>query len=121
MSKLKIAAAAERRAHVRYAHTLRTTCRPLGREAGATWDARVSDLSRTGVAFRMRREVRPGVVLVVSLEGLGGRFSRPLLMRVMRARPEGDGGWEVGCTFVRPLTDDDVQSLLLAGSPSEPA
>jgi hypothetical protein len=120
MSKPKNAATAERRAHVRYAHALRTSCRPLGREAGARWDAHVHDVSRTGVAFLMGREVRPGSVLVVALEGLGGRFSRPLLVRVLRVRSEGERGWEVGCSFVTPLAEDDVQSLLLVANPSEP-
>jgi hypothetical protein len=121
MSKLKSAGTAERRAHVRYAHALRTTCRPLGQEGGATWAARVCDVSRTGVALLMGRGVMPGSVLVVALEGLGGRFSRPLLMRVVRARAEGAGTWAVGCTFVTPLADEEVQSLLLAGDPPEPA
>jgi hypothetical protein len=76
-------------------------------------------VSRTGVAFLMGREVRPGAVLVVALEGLGGRFSRPLLMRVLRARSEGEGAWEVGCTFVTPLSEDDMHSLLLARDPAE--
>ena len=53
-------------------------------------------------------------MLVVALEGLGGRFSRPLLMRVMNVRPIDGGGWLAGCVFVKPLTDNDVQALLLA-------
>ncbi len=108
----------ERRAHVRYSHALRTTCRPLGREAGA-WSARVNDVSRSGVALLMDREVRPGAVLVVALEGLGGRFARPQLMRAVRVRPDGKGAWHVGCTFVTPLTEDDLQALLLAGNAAE--
>lgn len=104
----------ERRAHVRYAHVLRTSCRLLGREAAASWTARVADVSRAGAALLMGCEVRPGTVLVVALEGLGGRFARPLLVRVMNVRPRGDGCWHVGCAFVKPLSEDDVQALLLA-------
>ncbi len=108
----------ERRAHVRYSHALRTTCRPLGREAG-TWSARVRDVSRSGVALLMDREVRLGAVLVVALDGLGGRFARPQLMRAIRVRPEGAGAWNVGCTFVTPLSEDDLQALLLTDDPAE--
>jgi hypothetical protein len=66
------------------------------------------------VSLRLGCEVRPGAVLVVALEGLGGRFSRPLLVRVMHAQPRPDGSWRAGCAFVKPLTDGDVQALLLA-------
>jgi PilZ domain len=102
----------ERRAHVRYSHTLKGSCRPLGRETGA-WSATVQDISRSGVALVMNREVRPGSVLVVALEGVGGRFARPLLLRVTNTRPGMAGRWHVGCAFVKPLTEDDLQALLL--------
>jgi PilZ domain len=108
----------KRRAHVRYSHTLRTKCRALGREGAASWAARVHDVSRTGVALRMGREVREGEVLVVALEGFGGRFARPVLMRVIRVRAEAGAGWVVGCTFVIPLTENDVEALLLGGRPA---
>jgi hypothetical protein len=109
----------ERRAHVRYSHALRTQCRPLGREGAASWTARVRDISRSGIALLMPREVRAGAVLVVALEGRGGRFARPILMRVVRVGPEGKGGWEVGCTFVTPLADDDLEALLLTRRPAD--
>ena len=61
----------------------------------------------------MDREVRLGAVLEVVLEGHGGRFSQPLLMRVRNARP-GDGAtWLVGCSFVTPLTAHDLEVLML--------
>jgi hypothetical protein len=113
MHKSTPALRGERRAHVRYAHALRTSCRLLGREAGAPWTARVADVSRAGAVLLMRCEVRPSAVLVAALQGVGGRFSRPLLLRVMNVRPQGDGCWHVGCAFVRPLSEDDVQALLL--------
>jgi hypothetical protein len=86
----------------------------LGREAGGAWTARVVDVSRAGAALLMGRDVRPGAVLVAALEGLGGRFARPLLLRVTNARPQAAGCWHVGCAFVRPLSEEDVQALLLA-------
>src|SRR5258708_3914683 len=104
----------ERRASVRYAHSLRTSCRPLGKEATTAWAATVENVSKTGAALLTDREVSRGAVLVIALEALGGRFARPLLVRVASVRPGAAGRWQVGCTFVKPLTDDDVQALLLA-------
>jgi hypothetical protein len=109
--------AGERRAHVRYCHTLRASGRLLGKEARA-WAARVEDLSRGGVKLLMECEVRPGAVLVLALAGLGGRFARPVLVRVMNAARAPGGHWQVGCAFVKPLPDDDVQALLLAPAPA---
>ncbi len=117
MSKPTRGCGRERRAQVRYSHALRTSCRPLGREGGS-WPAEVRDVSRAGASLVMSREVRPGAVLVVALECLGGRFARPQLMRVARVRRDGERAWEVGCTFVTPLTDNDVQALLLVGEPA---
>jgi hypothetical protein len=114
MEQQKSALRGERRAHVRYPHTLRTSCRPLGKEIGGAWAATVTDVSRAGVALVMEREVRPGAVLVASLEGLGGRFTRPLLLRVMNVRAMNAWRWQAGCGFVTALTDSDMQALLLA-------
>jgi hypothetical protein len=108
----------ERRAQVRYSHKLKTSYRRLGNETGAPWSATIQDLSLTGAALAMGHEVRPGAVLVVALEGLGGRFSRPLLMRVLHVRPMESGCWQAGCSFVKPLTDDDMQAMLLARPPA---
>jgi len=105
----------ERRAWVRYAHKLPISCRPLGKNA-SHWPATIKDLSHTGAALVLPHEVRRGTVLVVALERLSGRFARPLLLRVLNVRPA-DNGWLAGCTFVQPLTDHDVQTLLLAKQP----
>jgi hypothetical protein len=103
---------AERRAHVRYSQSLGLACRPLG-QASASWSATIRDLSHTGAALAMSQEVRPGAVLVVTVDGLGGRFARPLLMRVLNVRSREDGERVAGCAFVTRLSDDDVQSLML--------
>jgi PilZ domain-containing protein len=112
MSKMNPAFVKECRAHVRFAHALRSTCRPLGREGGTAWTARARDVSRSGIALVMEREVKVGTVLVVALDGLSGRFTRPILMRVVRVRRELSKGWLVGCTFVTPLSDHEVEAML---------
>jgi hypothetical protein len=104
----------ERRAHVRYSHSMKTSCRLLGKREGEAWAARVGDLSRSGATLIADVEVRPGTVLVVALEGMGGRFARPMLMRVMNLRARPDNRWQLGCAFVKALSEDDVQALLLA-------
>jgi len=105
----------ERRAQVRYPHHSEASCQLLGTAGEASWPAALRNLSRGGAMFVMDREMHLGAVLEVMLEGHGGRFSHPLLMRVRNARP-GDGStWLIGCSFVRPLTPHDMEVLMLDG------
>jgi hypothetical protein len=113
MPRMNHAFGNERRAQVRYSLTLQTSFRRLGRDGTASWGARVRNVSRTGAALVMAREVMAGAVLAVTLEGLRGRFARPVLMRVNRVRSEGDSRWVVGCTFVTPLADADIEEMVM--------
>ncbi len=104
--------ASEQRRHVRFSGSRTAICRLLGNEAKAL-RARIDNVSRTGLALRMRLQARRGSVLVMSVDGLGGRFARPMLARVTSCRVAGEGVWQMGCSFVRPLTDEEVQVLLV--------
>jgi hypothetical protein len=113
MHKQKLAPRVERRAQVRYPHRSEASCRMFGTPADAWRAASFQDLSCSGASLMTAYEVRPGAVVEVMLEGTSGRFSRPLLMRVRNVRAGDDATWQAGCSFVSPLTDHDVELLLL--------
>jgi hypothetical protein len=115
MHKPRPAREEERRAQVRYAHGRKASCRLLGRDDEEFWPATIEDVSRTGVAVAADVECRRGAVLVVKTEGLAGRFARPILVRVANVRGRA-GRWVIGCTFVTPLAEEDIEALLLAVS-----
>jgi hypothetical protein len=103
----------ERRAQLRFPGTRKAACRFLGQEADALAAACIDNVSRSGVALRMRQRAPRGAVLVITMDGIGGRFARPMLARVTNCRAAADGLWRIGCSFVRPLTDDEVQVLVV--------
>ena len=106
----------ERRKHARYEHELRITLRPLGQHDGPGQPAELADVSRTGIALLCDANWQRGSVLVASLEGMAGRFERPVMLRVANARKRRDGRRQLGCYFVVPLGEEEMQALLLVGS-----
>jgi hypothetical protein len=74
--------------------------------------APVRDISMTGLALVLREPLRPGSVLVVSLQNEQKRLARLLPVRVMHATQASTDEWVVGCQFVRRLTFPELQALL---------
>jgi PilZ domain len=103
----------ERRKQTRYPHLVGVNYRLLGREDAELAPAEIEEISRSGLALVLDTEVRPGSVLVVTLERASGPFERPILVRVLNVRQEGRC-WYVGASFVTPLSEDTLQLLLLA-------
>jgi hypothetical protein len=79
---------------------------------GETLPAGVLNISATGVGLLLDEPLKPGTVLVISLQSAPGRLSRPLPVRVMHATAQPGGGWLVGCQFVRRLSQQDMAALL---------
>lgn len=109
----------EKRYSVRYPHTLAIRCRLLGDSGNGGWPATLVDLSHKGAAVELDRECPRGTVLALSVDGLVGRFERPVLLRVSRAVAVASHLWRLGCTFVKPLSDEELQAVLLARSSEE--
>jgi hypothetical protein len=102
----------ERRRCLRFPGGRTATCRLLGNESEAV-AARIDNVSQTGLALRVPRQARRGSILVIAVEGIGGRFARPILARVTSCRAAEADVWRMGCSFVRPLSGDEVQVLLV--------
>jgi hypothetical protein len=102
----------ERRASVRYACDLETSWRVYGTRTGDWWTVSVQDISVAGIGLISNFRLNSGTILVVKLQSTNQSFSRPLLARVSRATVQSDGKWVIGCSFVRKLSDDELQALL---------
>ena len=103
---------ADRRRAARYACDLQPFWRIAGQDSQAAPPAGIHDVSATGIGLRVRQPLKPGTVLILTLQGRAGRNSRPLPVRVMHATPLADGDWLVGCQFVRSLSGPDLRTLL---------
>ena len=101
----------ERRDTERHACSLEGTSHPL--EVGETlsWGAVVNDISPGGVAVTLCYPFRPGTFLAVELQCPGGMM-RTLMVRVMHVHDLTDGMWRLGCEFVKPLTQSNMDLFL---------
>jgi hypothetical protein len=106
----------ERRAAPRYPLDLQTTGHVLGPRGVVPWVARITDISATGIGMLFGSRIKPGTVLVITLQGGNHKVSRPIAVRVMRAAVHDETTWKLGCEFIRKLKEEDLQDLLSRGS-----
>jgi hypothetical protein len=99
--------APDRRAHPRYLCWVEVLC---GAGEQPHRPARVLDLSTVGARVALLAPLPDGADLRLTLPQGEGRPSvlDATVNRVSRTR----SGWEAGCTFTRPLTEDQLAALV---------
>jgi hypothetical protein len=111
----------ERRAWVRYPTSQEVCCQPIAastageREIG--WVERVCDISSGGLVLAMRRRFEPGSLLIIELPGKAKGHVRPTPVRVVHARLAGKRQHAVGCGFIAPLSEEELERLLAGERP----
>ena len=73
-----------------------------------SWGAQVHDLSQTGLGITLCYPFRPGTYLAVDLQSPSGMV-RTMMVRVVNVHDRKDGQWRLGCEFVKPLTESDME------------
>ena len=76
-------------------------------------DAWVLDLSRGGLALLVPNSLLEGTVLFVELESLPEAPPVRVWANVVRCEPDEGGEWRVGCELVNPLSEKQLESLLV--------
>jgi hypothetical protein len=79
---------------------------PLDDPEGFSWGASIRDLSRVGVGLTVCFPFRSGTYLAVELKG------STMLSRVVHVRDRNDGSYQVGCEFLRPLSEEELERLI---------
>ena len=79
---------------------------PLDDPEGFSWGASIRDLSRNGVGLIVCFPFRSGTYLTVELKG------STMLTRVVHVCDRNDGSYQVGCEFLRPLSEDELDRLI---------
>jgi hypothetical protein len=103
---------ADRRTAERYPVNADAACpflSPVAEDFGAV---KIRDVSMHGVGLLASRRVEPGTLLAVVLANTSRGFSKTALARVAHVTALG-GNFLVGCTFVTPLTYQEMSSLVL--------
>jgi hypothetical protein len=102
----------ERRAWVRYPpRRLEMLWHLFGMKPPDQRAARVQDISKQGVGLILDRSFAHGSVLVLRFPGTSLE-ARQILVRVKHLQPLGDNQYKAGCTFVVPLSEDQLAELI---------
>jgi hypothetical protein len=102
----------DRRAEERYPVSADAACpflSPVVEDFGAV---RIRDVSMHGVGLLVPRRVEPGTLLTVALANPTRNFNKTVLARVVHLTAV-TGGFLAGCTFVTPLSYQEMSSLIL--------
>jgi c-di-GMP-binding flagellar brake protein YcgR len=100
----------DRRVWVRYPADLQTACKPAGAPDSTRLSARVRNISLGGINLLGSRAFKPGELLTVELPGADEESRCNVLACVVHCA-EDEGGWSIGCTFSRDLSDADLSSF----------
>ena len=103
----------DRRSNNRYHHGRTVSFRLLGKAETGPFSGIVENVSRTGLCLSVDHEYARGSVLVLQIEASIGRFTSGVLLRVARISRPDNNRWQLGCTFVLPLEESEIQALLL--------
>jgi PilZ domain len=103
---------ADLREFARHACTHKPLVRVLAKPSFVCLQARVSDVSTTGIALIYHRRLKPGTDLAIQLEHEQPELCRILVAKVVHAIPLARGKWRMGCKFNGWLTDDELTALL---------
>jgi hypothetical protein len=97
----------DRRLWVRYAADLEGKVQLAEKLGSAKILAKVRDLSLGGANLLVDQPLQPGQMLSVELPADQGDV-RTVLACVVRATPQAEGHWSLGCVFSRELNNDDL-------------
>jgi hypothetical protein len=105
----------ERRAWRRFPNEQDIICHPVTSgprgEPELAWLGKVRDISPAGIGLSMSRRFDPGVELVAELS-VKPDASLLLPVRVVHATPHEKEQWIIGCEFIFPLSQEELQICL---------
>jgi PilZ domain len=105
----------ERRAWLRFPNEQDIICHPVTsgpqREPELAWLGKVRDVSPAGIGLSMSRRFDPGAELIAELS-VKPAATLLLPVRVVHATPDKKGLWIIGCEFIFPLSEEELQTCL---------
>jgi hypothetical protein len=103
----------ERRLAERHPSKREALTRPLEAEVTLAWGASVRDISTSGIGLTLCYPFPAGTYLTVDLDLPESAAPAPSwLARVVHAQDQPDGTWHVGCEFVKPLSEGELDFVV---------
>jgi hypothetical protein len=110
-----VAVVHNKRKAVRYATALPSSCLVLA-NSGSSWKATVIDVSANGLCLQMERRFEPKTTLQVVVTLGADESLHTFVVHVRWVKAYGERAWLLGCNFVKPLTQQELDKLLISGS-----
>jgi hypothetical protein len=108
---LKQGPGAENRKAPRYQVSRITACQIIRLPHPLAMEARLRDISTTGIGLHAPAWLDPGTFLMITVEGWLGT-NRTLRAKVMHATQVDKACWLLGCLLDNPLSWQEVEDLL---------
>lgn len=102
----------ERRGKPRYNAGMESICRPVNAPQQQRWPVMIKDISHSGVCLRIKRRFEIGNLLdlLFVMDRDGSTTSQ--LVRVRRVLGCEENTWQLGCEFLTPIDQYDLESFL---------
>jgi hypothetical protein len=113
----------ELRVTERFSCDVAASCQPPAdwKRGGQKWSARVRDVSSGGLCLLLKRRFERGAGLAIELPGSDPDSPSILLARVVHVEAESGGKWALGCQFISPLSDEELEALTRSVQKTPPA
>jgi hypothetical protein len=115
-ARAKPRAETARHAWVRFTAGQAVYCQPMtvptANKAKRGWWGRLRNISSAGLGVRLSRPFEPGTLLIIELTDKRKRRTYYFPVRVVHATAEGNRLWLIGCAFIRPLSENEVEGLV---------
>jgi hypothetical protein len=106
----------ERRAWVRTPTSQEVSCQPVAAstavQAESSWLGNLRNTSVRGLSLVLDRRFEPGSLLIIELADKAKAGARYWSVRVVNVTPEVKRRWIMGCEFIRPLSEQEIQALV---------
>jgi hypothetical protein len=102
----------DQRTWVRFACSLTASYRQVSDVGDEAHEANILNISPNGVGLAVQHSLAAGSLLNVDLVDSSGRIVRTLLACVVHTTSRSEGGFAVGCNFIRELSEEELDSML---------
>jgi hypothetical protein len=99
----------ERRAWVHISTSHEVSCRPTPSLSGTASLGILRDISPGGMGLLLSRFFAPGSLLIVELSDEAKRRPHCFPVQVVHSAPEGKRHWSMGCAFIYPPSNEELQ------------
>lgn len=102
----------DQRTWVRFACNCTVQFEKVGDPANQSWQAKVLNISASGIGLMTEEPVGAGALLNLELRSQSGKPVKTILACVVHVTHQQTGAWALGCNFIRQLTEQDLQQLI---------